>query len=255
MSRIGGSVCTSVTDNIHIVLVETSHPGNIGAVARAMKAMDLRRLALVRPKLFPSAEATARAAGADDILERARVCESLPEALRGMRRAFATSARERHLEWPLYTPRSFAESVRAELELGPVAVVFGCENSGLTNADLECCQGVIRIPASELFSSLNLAMAVQVIAYELFMAGSGAQQSALEHLADESDPPVTLAEIEQLRRHCLAAMAAVGFYDAAKPKLLERRLIRLLSKARLRHSEAQILRGFFTAVEEGYREP
>jgi TrmH family RNA methyltransferase len=236
-------------DKVCIVLVGTSHPGNIGAVARAMKTMDLQHLVLVRPKLFPSAEATARATGADDILERARVCDSLPEALRDMQRAFATTARERHLEWPQYTPRSFAESLSTETDAGPVAVVFGCENSGLANQDIEWCQGVIRIPTSERFRSLNLGMAVQVIAYELFMADKGAV-SQTQQAEDGSDPSATLAEIEQLRRHWLDVMAELGLYDVAKPKLLARRLSRLLAKTRLKRSEAQILRGFLTAVKE-----
>jgi TrmH family RNA methyltransferase len=239
----------AIGDQIRIVLVGTTHPGNIGAVARAMKTMALSRLVLVTPRIFPSAEATARAAGADDILARALICDSLPAALAGCERSYATTARRRHLEWPVISPREFAADLAADAVAGgDIAVVFGREHSGLSNAELDLCGTAIRIPTQAQFSSLNIAMAVQIIAYELFVARGGAPIGTGAAIAD-ADPPAPAAEIDHLYQHLLAVMERSGYFDPADPRLLPRRIRRLLNKGELRRSEVQILRGFLTAVQ------
>src|SRR5579862_376528 len=156
--------------NIRIVLVEPSHPGNIGAVARAMKNMALEDLVLVRPKQFPHSEATARASGADDILARARVVDSVAEALAGCGFVAATTSRDRDQNFRTADVRDVAGRIVSEATRAPAAVLFGAERTGLTNEDLETAHVLMRIPASAAYASLNLAMAVQLVAYELFRA-------------------------------------------------------------------------------------
>ena len=163
-------VDTTLLSRTRIVLVETSHPGNIGAVARAMKTMGLSRLALVNPREFPSAAATARASGADDILMRAICHEDLAHAIADCGMVVGTTARSRHLEWPVGTPRQLALELSVLPDSTQCAIVFGREQSGLSNEELALCQRVIRIPTEETFSSLNIAHAVQICAYELRIA-------------------------------------------------------------------------------------
>lgn len=233
---------------VRIVLVGTTHPGNIGASARAMKAMGAKQLALVSPKQFPAAAATAMASGADDLLMNALVVDSLEEALVGCEVVFGTTARERHLQWPVLTPRAAAEQAVVALERGPVAFVFGREQSGLSNAELDLCQHAIRIPAEASFSSLNLSQAVQICVYEARMAVIAASQNQTEERND-TDPIANNDAIEQLHRHLMSSMETVGYFDPADPRLLERRVRRMLNGASMRHSETQILRGFLTAIE------
>src|SRR3981081_4162166 len=159
-----------MSPNIRIVLVEPSHPGNIGAVARAMKNMALEDLVLVRPKQFPHSEATARASGADDILEHARVVDSVAEALDGCGFVPATPSRDRDQNFRVADVRDAAERIVTEARRAPAAVLFGAERTGLTNGELNAAQVLIRIPANEAYLSLNLAMAVQLVSYELFRA-------------------------------------------------------------------------------------
>src|SRR5579871_3650264 len=158
---------------IRIVLVAPSHPGNIGAVARAMKNMALHQLVLVRPKLFPHAEASARASGADDILARARVVATLAEALEGCGFVGATTARDRDQNFRVLDVRDAAAKLVAEARRAPAAVLFGAERTGLTNEELDAAHALIRIPANHEYLSLNLAMAVQLVTYELYRAGAG----------------------------------------------------------------------------------
>lgn len=239
-------------DAVRIVLVGTTHPGNIGAAARAMKAMGLGTLHLVAPRHFPSAEATARAAGADDLLARAVVHADLKAALADCDRVYGTTARERRIDWPTLTPREAAADMLAP-GAGRAAIVFGRERSGLTNEELDLCQRAIWIPTVSAFRSLNLAQAVQICAYELHLAGGepGAQDTAAdaEPAFPRGDRPASAGEIDGLAAHLLAAMTAVGYHDPERPKLLERRVRRWLGRGALRHSEAQFLRGFLAAVE------
>jgi tRNA (cytidine32/uridine32-2'-O)-methyltransferase len=230
--------------NIRIVLVETTHPGNIGAVARAMKNMCLEKLVLVNPKGYPNAEATARASGAHDLLANARVCATLDEALEGCRVAAGTSARLRNVAWPQYEPRECAERLLGEAGQGEVALVFGRESSGLTNAELDRCQYLVHIPANQVYSSLNLSQAVQVLTYELLMA-----ERAGRALVEEARETVTLEEMEGFYRHLEQAMEEVGFSDPRQSNKLQRRLRRLFFRARPDKDEINILRGFLSAAQ------
>lgn len=255
---------------VRFVLVEPSHPGNIGGVARAMKTMGLSRLALVNPELFPNAEATARASGADDVLYHAAVLEDFPAAVADCQLVVGTSARRRTLEWPELSPREAARVLLEAAAGGPVAVAFGRESSGLTNGEMERCHFLLRIPASPEYSSLNLAAAAQVVAYELRMAalggaptgipagGSPGGQSGVPKGAPETAPappggpeaapPATAAEMEGLLAHLEQTARTIGFLDPAAPRYLMRRLWRLFQRARLDRTEVNILRGFLKAV-------
>ena len=229
---------------LRIVLVEPTHPGNIGAAARAMKAMGLDRLCLVAPGRFPSAEATARAAGADDVLHEARVVESVDDALVDCGLVLGTTARPRRIEWPVIDAREGARRAVAQAVQTPVAVLFGRERSGLTNAELDRCHALIRIPVSSHFSSLNVAAAVQIVAYEMRLATHGGKVVA----AAPQSRAATADELEGFYRHLEATLIRIGYLDPAAPKLLMRRLRRLISRAVPDRAEINILRGILTAV-------
>lgn len=230
--------------NIRIVLVETSHPGNIGAAARAMKTMALGELHLVNPKYFPDAQATAMAAGADDILAEAQVWNSLPHALQGSALVFGCTARSRSMAWSAVTPREAVSVVRQVAGQQGVAFVFGREQSGLTNDELALCHHAVHIPANPDYSSLNLAAAVQVIAYELFTLSL----KQVEGIEDAEMHWIDASSMEGFHQHFAAALAHVGFFDVGNPKIVMRRLRRLFSRTRLDENEYNILRGFFRAV-------
>jgi TrmH family RNA methyltransferase len=229
--------------NIRIVLVETSHPGNIGSVARAMKTMNLHQLYLVSPWHFPSDEATALAAGAADVLERAIVVPSLAEALAGCALVLGTSARNRSLPMPLLNPRQAANVIHSESQQHPVAIVFGREKSGLHNNELDLCHQQIVIPTNPDYGSLNLAQAVQIQAYELNMLNQVAA-----NLVDEGDPLASADELQGLIEHAERVLLQVEFYQPQQPGLLKSRLLRLLSRCRLTRPELNILRGICKAV-------
>ncbi len=230
-------------DNIRITLVGTTHPGNIGASARAMKAMGLGRLVLVAPQSFPSAEATARASGADDVLYRARVADDLPAALAECTLVVGASARRRGLSSPELTPREAARELLAGAARAPVALVFGRESSGLSNVEIDRCHYLVRIPANPDYSSLNLAAAVQVLVYEL-------RQAALAgcELPAEQTPVVSAAEMERFYDHLQQVLLTAGFLNPANPRHLMRRLRRLFNRARPDQTEVNILRGILSAV-------
>lgn len=238
-----------VLSRLRVVLVETSHPGNIGAVARAMHAMGLARLHLVRPARFPSAEATARAAGADEVLYRAECRETLDAALADCAWVVGTSARERRLEWPRLTPREWAEQAVGEAERGEIALVFGREQWGLTNEELDRCHAVARIDTDPGFRSLNVAAAVQIFAYELRCALAARAGTAPDERRAPRDDAVSAAELEGLYAHLEQALADIDYFDPDAPKLLMRRLRRLLGRARLDRAELNILRGILTAAQ------
>lgn len=232
-------------DQINIVLVETSHPGNIGSVARAMKNMGLRRLTLVNPKFFPHQEATALASGANDLLVQARVVDSLPEAVADCRFVIGTSARERRAGWPVFEARDAAFKVVQESLCGPCAVVFGRERTGLSNDELDHCQALMQIPADAAYSSLNLAQAVQVVAYELWMAGRLPVDRASPTLARASQ-----GEMENFYTHLERILIESGFLNAQIPAPLMRRVRRMFDRADLESHEVNILRGMLTAMEQ-----
>ena len=228
---------------IRIVLVRTSHPGNIGSAARAMKNMGISSLTLVAPRRFPDPEAVALASGADDVLANARVTGTLPEAIGDCIAAYALSARMR--EWG---PESMAvrESSAAALGAaadGPVAFVFGNEASGLTNEELLVCQSHVRIPTDPGWSSINLAQAVQIVAYELRMAVTAGTMPETP-----PEPLATVRDLEGLYGHLEQASIASGFLDPANPGRLRERWRRLFARARPEREEINILRGLLKAL-------
>jgi TrmH family RNA methyltransferase len=224
--------------NVRVVLVRTSHPGNIGAAARAMKTMGLGDLRLVNPKHFPDPQAEAMASGAADVLERARVCGTLDQALAGAALAAGASARLRELRAETLDPRQAAARLAAVAGRQPVALVFGTEQAGLTAEEAGRCQLLVRIPANPEYPSLNLAAAVQLLAYELRVAVLG-----VPGLPGPEFPLATLDELERFYQHLEQTLTESGFLDPAHPKRLMPRLRRLFSRARLEKEEVNILRG------------
>lgn len=231
---------------IRIVLVGTTHPGNIGAVARAMKNMGLSDLALVQPQHFPHKEATARASGASDVLDSATVVDSLEDALTDCVYVAGASARARTINWPSMGPRDCAERLIQESGNGKVAVVFGPEKSGLQNEDLDLCHTLLTIPTDPGFSSLNLAMAVQVLTYELRVASMLDQGPVF----DVEAPPATGEEMEHFYTHLEDVLTDIEFLDPDNPRHLMRRMRRLFIRARPDKNEVNILRGILTAVDK-----
>lgn len=229
---------------IRFVLVEPSHAGNIGAAARALKNMGLRELVLVRPAAHLSDEARARAAGADDVLEAARVHASLDEALADCQLVIGTSARNRRIEWPALSPREAAARLLQEAApTRPVALVFGRERTGLTNEEIDRCQAYVTIPTDPAFPSLNLAATVQIMAYELALADNAHPRRRSEW------QPASQAEMRRLYEHLNTVLVELEFLDPANPRKLMRRLMRLFNRAELEQNEANILRGILTAVQ------
>lgn len=242
---------TAFLDNIRIVMVETSHPGNIGSAARAMKTMGLTRLTLVEPKCHPGAEARALASGADDVLRAIAIADSLEEALADCVFAVAATARPRDLSPTRLDARGAAAQVAEMSALGPVALVFGNETSGLSNDHVRRCNLAAYIPVNPEYSSLNLAAAVQVFAYELRMVAG-----TLTNLPDRrQDVAATQDEIERLFSHAEVALAAIGFFDPANPKRLFPRLRRLAGRARLEREEVDILRGMLAFAAQARQGP
>jgi len=231
--------------SIRIVLVGTTHPGNIGAVARAMKNMGLSDLALVNPRFFPHEEATARASGATDILDNALVVTTLADALTDCVYVAGASARSRTISWPSMGPRDCAERMINESENGKVAAVFGPEKTGLHNDDLDLCHTLLTIPTAPGFSSLNVAMAVQVLTYELRVASLLDAGPAFESEA----PPATSDEMEHYYTHLERVLQEIHFLDPQNPRHLMRRLRRLFIRARPDKNEVNILRGILTAID------
>jgi tRNA/rRNA methyltransferase len=235
---------------VRVVLVRTTHPGNIGAAARAMKTMGLARLVLVAPRRFPDPQAEALAAGADDVLAAAQVCESLDDALAGTTLAIALTARRRELSHLALDARAAAGLAAAESARGgEVALVFGTELSGLANDEVIKCQRVAHIATNPAYSSLNLAAAVQVMAYELHVAVSGPAQ-----LDNERYEAATFEDVEGLYAHFERNAVASGFLDPSNPGRMMERLRRLFGRTRLEREEINLLHGFLTAWDgEGDR--
>jgi TrmH family RNA methyltransferase len=230
---------------IRIVLVGTTHPGNIGAVARAMKNMGLSDLTLVNPRHFPDEDATARASGAADILDAAKVVSSLSDALTDCVYVAGASARSRTINWPSMGPRDCAERMILESKEGVVAAVFGPEKSGLNNDDLDLCHTLLTIPTDPGFSSLNLAMAVQVLTYELRVAGMVDGGPGFE----SESPPASGEEMEHFYTHLEQVLTDIEFFNPDNPRHLMRRIRRLFIRARPDKNEVNILRGILTAVD------
>ncbi len=228
---------------VRLVLVQTSHPGNLGGAARAAKTMGLRQLCFVAPKAFPHPEATALASGADDLLEAATVAPGLDQAIGDCGVAYAISARRRGIRLAEFSPREFAVHALQQAAAGPVAVVFGNERVGLSNEEIERCQFLVRIPADADYGSLNLAAAVQVICYELRLA-------ALQRSTIPSPPrPAPLADLERFFEHHERVLERIGFYGSKSPTKVNRRLRRLYQRALPDPNEISILRGILTQIE------
>lgn len=237
------------TPSIRIVLVEPSHPGNIGAVARAMKNMGLEQLVLVSPRQFPHSEAVARASGADDVLAKAQMVGTVAEAIAGCGLVVATTSRARDQYFRVADVRDAAERILLESRRGPAAVLFGSERAGLSNEQLEAAHLLISIPASEAYPSLNLAMAVQVVAYELFRA-RGVQVDTAPAAGPLADP----VEMERLYEHLAQVLEEIDFRDRTQGGThLMARLRRLFQRAALDRNEVNILRGILTAVQSRRR--
>ncbi len=242
---------TSLLSHIKIVLVETTHPGNIGGVARAMKNMNISNLCLVSPKIFPSADATSRASGADDILAKATVCSTLQEAIADCNIVIGASARCRSISWPEMSPREFAENIAFSESSNKIAVIFGRENSGLKNNELDLCHFLLRIPCNSDYSSLNIAAAVQVVCYELFVAAD--QQEAI-HIGDRGKTAkATAIQMESFYTHLYQALTDIGFMHPDKSKTIMRRLRRIYNRVDLDIKELDILRGILRMSQNNQR--
>ncbi len=232
-------------DNIRIVLVNTSHPGNIGAAARAMKTMGLKTLYLVAPHAFPHDKANEMAVGASDLLDNAVVVNELAEAIADCGLVVGASARSRTIPWPMLTPRAFAEKAIPEAIHHKIAVVLGREQSGLTNEELHCCHFHLQIPCHPDYTSLNVAAAVQVIAYELYIAN-----------LDKDVPEIrdyeyaTAESMQNFYEHLERVLIDIDFLNIKAPRQLMTRLQRLFNRARLDAMEINILRGILGAVEK-----
>ena len=235
---------------VRIVLSHTSHPGNIGAAARAMKTMGLSRLVLVNPKRFPDPEAVSRAVGADDVLDRAVVCSSLDEALSGCVCALAASARHRSLGPEPMQAREAAPVVLSRAAEGDVALVFGNETAGLSNAEVQRCQATAFIPANPEYTSLNLGAAVQLLCYELRLAAFAGRPPVITKTIPFASPLATNDDVERFYAHLERVMIATEFLDPNQPKRLMPKLRRLFGRSELERDEINILRGVLDAVEK-----
>ncbi|MBW2958716.1 tRNA (cytosine(32)/uridine(32)-2'-O)-methyltransferase TrmJ [Hafnia paralvei] len=235
-------------DNIRIVLVETSHTGNMGSTARAMKTMGLTNLYLVNPLVKPDSQAIALSAGASDVIGNATIVDTFDEAIAGCSLVVGTSARSRSLPWPMLEPRECGQRSAMESEHAPVAIVFGRERVGLTNEELQKCHYHVAIPANPEYSSLNLAMAVQIISYEIRVAH-------LDHIAahepvPEEEPYPLVDDLERFYAHLEETLHATGFIRPTHPGNIMSRLRRLFTRARPEAQELNILRGILASIEK-----
>ncbi|NIY48997.1 tRNA (cytosine(32)/uridine(32)-2'-O)-methyltransferase TrmJ [Cedecea colo] len=235
-------------DNVRIVLVETSHTGNMGSVARAMKTMGLTNLWLVNPLVKPDSQAIALAAGASDVIGDAKIVDTLDEALAGCSLVVGTSARSRTLPWPMLDPRECGLKSISEAKHAPVAIVFGRERVGLTNEELQKCHYHVAIQANPEYSSLNLAMAVQILAYEVRIAWLATQQEGAEVIEEETPYPL-VDDLERFYDHLERVMLHSGFIRASHPGQVMSRIRRLFTRARPESQELSILRGMLSSIE------
>jgi tRNA/rRNA methyltransferase len=246
-----------ILSRVRVVLSNPSHPGNVGAAARAMKTMGLSRLYLVRPGKFPDPEAVARAAGADDVLGQAIVRETLDAALSGTVFAVALTARHRNLGPERLPAREAAPLILEKLEAGAgagdAALVFGNEAAGLSNEEVQRCQRAVFIPASASYSSLNLGAAVQLMCYELRLAAYGGRPPEAAQAVPFSSPPASGGDVERFYEHLMRIMVRTGFLDPRQPKRLMAKIRRLYGRAALERDEINILRGILDAVEKRLR--
>jgi tRNA (cytidine32/uridine32-2'-O)-methyltransferase len=236
-------------DNIQIVLSHTSHPGNIGATARAMKTMGLSRLVLINPKHFPSEEAYARSSGAIDVLDNAKIVTSFEEAIADSHIVIGTSARKRCLSQPILTPRQLCHEIRPVVsDNKQISIVFGREHSGMTNEEIGRCQYQIVIPANPEYSSLNLGAAVQLICYEFRLLSL--ESETIEPNKKSIYELATQQEVHQLLEHWQQTNELTGFLNPKNPGKLMLRIKRLFNRSHLEKNEVNILRGFLTSINK-----
>ncbi|MDR8524344.1 tRNA (cytosine(32)/uridine(32)-2'-O)-methyltransferase TrmJ [Shewanella fidelis] len=238
--------------NIRVVLVGTSHPGNIGSTARAMKTMGLSNLYLAEPKVEPDGHSIALAAGASDILKHAITVGSVEEAIADCSLVIATSARSRTLDWPMLEPREAGEKLVASALNGPVAIVFGRENNGLTNEELQRCDYHVAIPANPEYTSLNLAQAVQIICYEARVAHLAQEANttgAAEQSEDNEQDFSSSKERENFFEHLETTLSSTNFIIKNHPGQVMTKLRRLFSRTRIERQEMNILRGILTSID------
>ena len=236
-------------DSPRVVLVGTQHPGNIGSAARAMKTMGLGRLLLVAPERLPDRDSFALAAGANDVLDRAEVHATLADALADCRLVIASTARQRTVPMPELTPREGAARLIEGQALGPVALVFGRERTGLENDELQLCHAAVCIPANPDYSSLNLAAAVQVMAYEWRMAMLATENPAPVVAADPDDLPAPHAQLEGFFSHLGGFLDDIDFHKGKAPDMVTQRLRRLFLRASPDPRELRILRGILSDTQ------
>jgi tRNA (cytidine32/uridine32-2'-O)-methyltransferase len=222
-------------NNIRVVLVNTSHAGNIGAAARAMKNMCLSSLYLVEPVSFPHADAV--------------VCNNLTEALAGCQWVVGATARHRRIEWPTLPPGNCAQELVTRASSGPVALVFGRERTGLTNEEVDRCQALVNIPGNENFSSLNVASAVQILAYEIYLAARE-RDKQVPATDDELQSPAATEDLERFYTELEKVMVGIGFLSPDNPRKLMRRLRRMFGRTQPDNNELNILRGILTAIQQ-----
>jgi TrmH family RNA methyltransferase len=239
-------------DQIKIVMVETTHPGNIGAAARAMKNMGLNRLALVAPQCPIGQVAYSRASGANDVLDGLQRHDDLPSAVADCNIVIGSSARSRTISWPTLTPRELGELVAESDDATRIAVVFGREHSGLTNEELQHCHYCVTIPTNPDFSSLNVASSIQVIAYEIYQHLLDPETQTPERRS-RSDSPASSADVEGLYQHLEEVLYHIEFIERDNPRQMLKRLRRLFQRAVPTNNEVNILRGILSAVQKKTR--
>lgn len=233
-------------NNIYIILLGTTHPGNIGAAARAMKTMSCTNLRLVNPEKFPSAEATARAAGADDILANVEMFSDIKSAVSDCELVIATSTRDRNLPWPVHNPRESAKYI-SKLVDAKIAILFGRENSGLSNEEISHANFILKIPSNPEYGSLNLASAVQIICYEIFMAYKGHESILGKH---ENRKIINQEKMEGFYNHLADLMSTTGFSNKGNLNVLKQKIRCLFNRTHLGEDELNILRGFLSSVQK-----
>ena len=238
-----------MSNNIRFVLLGTTHSGNIGAAARAMKTMAITDLSLVNPEDFPSSQATSRASGADDLLFNADICKNMDQAIKNCKLVMGTTARKRHLDIPVIDARKAAEILVKESKHHPVALVFGKERYGMTNEEVERCHYLVRLPTVESFSSLNLASAVQVLSYECQMAELNYQpKKEIEQFSDEE--MVNAEVMESFYQHYFNVMEKALYLRKEGHESLKTKIRIMYNRIRPKKHEIDILRGFLSKLDK-----
>ena len=231
---------------INIVLVETSHPGNIGSAARAMKTMGLSKLSLVNPKDFPSGDANALSGNARDVLDNATIYPSLEEAIKQSTFVYATSARNRSINWPTVNPEKAAEQIIDQVTGDKeISIVFGREDRGLTNEELQLANFHLEIPANPEYPVLNIAMSVQIVTYELFKNTNNTEDREWRDY-----PEINSEDLQRLIDHFVETSIELDMIDPKNPSQIIARIKRMFSRLQPDSMEANYLRGFLTAVNK-----